>query len=282
MRLRSLVVVAVLALVLPAANAGAAKPKFVRVVKRQGAFTAIVTYTARRGSYSYLPVSDVTLRIRHSGHLVLRRQICQLEPPVYEGCRWGGAPSLATLRVGPSDAPAFALDLWNGGNKCCDETFIAVLGRRIAWITHVWSGADGWVGYGVKRIRGRTVLLTGDGRFYCAFARCAADGAVPIRVFAINRYYAFANVTRHFPGLIRANAHHLAALGGPHATIRKQSSGVLASWCADMYLLGHGRRCARVLAYAVRHRRPNMMGAEPTRRFVRGLNRDLERWGYKR
>ena len=102
------------------------------------------------------------------------------------------------------------------------------------------------------------------------------------RVFAINRYYAFANVTRHFPGLIRANAHHLAALGGPHATIRKQSSGVLASWCADMYLLGHGRRCARVLAYAVRHRRPNMMGAEPTRRFVRGLNRDLERWGYKR
>lgn len=108
-------------------------------------------------------------------------------------------------------------------------------------------------------------------------------GAVPIRVFAIGRSGTFVNVTRQFPGLIRANAHSLATNGGDaHMTIKKQGSGVLAAWCGDEYLLHRGAHCARVLAYAVRHHPPNMQGAEPTRGFVRALNRDLERWEYKR
>jgi hypothetical protein len=271
-------VVALLALVLPAASAGAAKPKHVQIVKRHGAFTATLTYTDNHRD----PISDMTLRVRHRSRLVLTRKICPLYRPS-PGCRWLLGPTrLRILRVGPSNEPALVLDIWSGGNHCCQDTFIAALGKHIGWITREWAGDKGWDYYKIHRSGGgHTLFVTGDGRFFCQFSMCAA-ATVPIRVFTLDHNDSFVNVTRKFPRLIRADAHTLATDGAdPHMTIRKQGSGVLAAWCGDEYLLGRGARCARVLAYAVRHHRPHMDGMEPTRDFVRTLNGDLKRWGYK-
>jgi hypothetical protein len=266
-------------LVAGSATAAHSTPKLVRVVKHDGAFTATLTYTRHGGPWNFTPISNVTLRIERAGHLVLKRRICQpghFRLPRYR-CEWGPGLSLSRGRVGPSNSPAFLVGLWSGGNTCCGVTSIAILGRQVNWIRHEWS----WMGAGLSRIRGRGVFVAADGRFYCAFSVCAG-GTTPIQIWEINAAQKFIDVTRSFPALIRESAHALATGGGPRQTIRDQGSGVLASWCADEYLLGRGRHCAYVLAYAVKHHRPNMQGAEPTRGFVRALNRDLARWGYKR
>jgi len=275
-------VIALLALMLPAASAGAHQPKLVRVVKREGAFTATLTYIVNRPK----PVSDVTLRIRHGSRLVLTRKLCEFGFREYHGCGWLAPPAgLHVSRIGPSNRPAFLLDIWNGGNHCCIETFIAALGKHITWIKREWSGADGWDFYKIKRSGGHTLFVTGDGRFFCVFSMCAA-ATVPIRVFAINRSDSFVNVTRHFPGMIRANARRLATVHGRRVTARAMvvdyGSGVLAAWCGDEYLLGKGARCSRVLAWAVKRHWPERMAGEfPSRRVARALNHDLVRWGYK-
>jgi hypothetical protein len=103
---------------------------------------------------------------------------------VYGGCRWGEAISFDLVRVGPHDTPAFLLDLWNGGDRCCDESFIAVTGGRIAWITREWSGADGWVGAGARRLRTGahcSRVLTYDAEHHWSKKM---PGAIPGRGFA--------------------------------------------------------------------------------------------------
>ena len=263
-----------------AGTAGAAqsKPKLVRIIKREGTFTATLTYVQRRSDFGP-SISHVLLRIERSGHLVVRRRICQRGASLSSRyrCRWDlGSPSLVVAHVGPRNAPAFLVDLWTGGNTCCGDWSLVILSPRVVWVRHVWT----WMDAGSQRIRNRSVFSTGDGRFYCSFSVCAG-GTTPLQLWEIDSANRFVDVTRNFPRLIRKQAHALATGGGPHATIRDQGSGVLASWCADEYLLGNGRHCVRVLAYAVKHHPANMQGAEPTRGFVRGLNRDLRRWGYK-
>jgi hypothetical protein len=283
-RIRALLI-AVIALVL-AGSASAAHPKskLVRVVRREGAFTATLTYVQRTYGSTH-----VTLRIRRRGTIVLSRKICPLDPFGVGGrCDWvlSAGPSLSVARVGPGGRPAFLLDEWNGGNQCCTDTFIAIPGRKVAWITREWAGAKGWAYYRVKRRRGRALFVTGDGRFFCEFSMCAG-AAVPIRVFAINGSDSFVNVTKSLPGLIRADARRLASVRHRRVTARTMvenyGSGVLAAWCGDEYLLGNGAGCSRVLAWAVkRHWPERMAGVTPGRGFARDLDRDLKRWGYKR
>lgn len=281
MRIRVLLL-AVVALVAAGSAAAATKPKLFRVVKRAGPYTATLTYT-QRARYDFV---DVSLRIQRGAHVVLSRKICLLHPFSYgHSCEWGpvsGTPSFTVQRVGPHNAPAFMLSLWNGGNHCCTDTFIAVAGPKLAWITREWSAADGWSSARVRRIHGRHLFVTGDGRFFCEFSSCAG-AAVPVQIWKIDSADRLLNVTRSYPALIRHDAHELATDGGaPRLTIGKQGAGVLAAWCGDEYLLGDGPRCSRTLALALTHHQGNDVAGRVTRGFIRTLNRDLRRWGYKR
>jgi hypothetical protein len=263
-----------------AGSAGAATgPKLFHVVKRAGPYTATLTYVQR----SRANFTGVSLRIRRGGSVVLSRKICLLHPLSYgHSCQWGpvaGPPRMSVRAVGPNNAPAFVLNLWNGGNHCCTDTFIAVAGSKLAWLTREWSGADGWEAARIRRIHGRNVFVSGDGRFFCEFSSCAG-ATVPIQIWKIDAADRFVNVTRSYPSLIRQNARELAAVGGRRMTIRKQGAGVLAAWCGDEYLLGAGSRCSQTLQSALKRHQGNDVAGRVTRGFIRTLNRDLRRWGY--
>ena len=280
--MRARVLLLALVALFAAGSAGAAtRPRLVRVVKRAGSYTATLTY-AQRSRYEF---TGVSLRIRRGGRVVLSRKICLLHPFSYRhSCHWApvsGPPLMSVQRVGPNNTPAFVLNLWNGGNHCCTDTFIAVAGQKFAWITREWSGADGWSSARVRRIHGHSLFVTGDGRFFCEFSSCAG-ATVPIRIWKIDSADRFVNVTRSYPGLIAQDAHVLATEGGRRMTIRRQGAGVLAAWCGDEYLLGDGPRCSQMLASALRHHRGNDVAGRVTRGFIRTLNRDLKRWGYVR
>ncbi len=280
--MRARVLLLALVALCAAGSAGAAtSPKLVRVAKSAGSYTATLTY-AQRSRYEF---TGVSLRIRRGGHVVLSRKICLLHPYSYgHSCQWtpvAGPPRLSVQRVGPNNASAFVLNLWNGGNHCCMDTFIAVAGQKLAWITREWSGADGWSGASIRHVRGRNLFISGDGRFFCEFSSCAG-ATVPIEIWKIDSADRFVNVTRNYPGLIAQNAHGLATEGGRRMTIRRQGAGVLAAWCGDEYLLGDGPRCSQMLASALRHHRGNDVAGRVTRGFIRTLNRDLQRWGYVR
>jgi hypothetical protein len=266
------------------ASAAHPKSKLVRVVKHEGAFTATLTYVRRSDGMTFTRAS---LRVEREGTVVLSRKICSLGAYSPGHCEWmlPPGPSLSVERVGPGGAPAFVVDAWNGGNHCCTDTFVAIPGRKVAWLTREWAGAKGWSSYRIRRVGDQHVFVTGDGRFFCVFSMCAS-ATVPIRIFRINSADRFVNVTRSLPGQIEAHARQLATVRGHRVTaramVRAYGSGVLAAWCGDQYLLGNGARCSRVLAWAVkRHWPKRMSGAIPSRGFARDLNRDLERWGYK-
>lgn len=279
MRIRALLV-AVIALLMVASAAAAPRPsaKHVRIVKQHGAFTAVLTYTSHPKDWTS-PISDVKLRVERGGHVVFHRKICQPWPRKPYRCdSWGPPAGLFRTRVGPGNTLAFVVNLWTGGNTCCQATYVATLGSRVRWITHTFS----FLGASTERMRGHTFFIGSDGRFYCAFSVCAG-GTAPIQIWAINSKSRFVDVTRSFPELVRRQARSLATGGGPRMRIRDQGSGVLAAWCGDEYLLGHGARCTHVVKAAMkRHWPKTMQGAIPRRGFLRGLDRDLTRWGYKR
>lgn len=284
MRIRALLIAVIALIVAGSASAAHPKPKLVRIVRQAGAFTATLTYV-QRGDYNS---RHITLRVRRRGTIVLSRKICPLVPSGIGGrCEWtlSSGPSLSVAPVGPGGRPAFLVKAWNGGNHCCTDTFIAIPGSKPAWITREWSGAKGWGDARIERRQGQHVFVTGDGRFFCVFSFCAG-AAVPIRVFAIDRNDSLVNVTRHFPGLIRADLQRFETVGGRRVTaramVRAYGSGVFAAWCGDEYLLGNGAHCSRLLAWAAKHHWPKRMGGVvPNHAFARGLNRDLKRWGYE-
>jgi hypothetical protein len=262
---RNVLLAAALALLLAgSATATSAKPKVVRVVKRDRAITATLTY-ARTGTYTF---ADARVSIRRNGRLVLRRKVCPLDQSPHYGCAWARPAKLEFRRV-DGRRPDAVVDLYTGGNHCCAETFIALLGRQPHWIAHVWGN---W--YSGRWIHGRYYFVSADGRFDCVLVSCAGS-SLPIQIWAVSKAGAFANATRSLPSLVREDARR--------AWKYHRDPGELASWCADEYLLGGGSRCSHALDYALAHGYLKGGGVlYRDRAFIRQLNRDLERWGYKR
>lgn len=133
MRLGSLVVLAMLALVLPAANADAAKTKHVRVVKRHGAITATLTYTVTPTGAD----KRITLAVRRHGRVLLRHHVVDQGPMT---------PSLSFRYVAGKRVPAAVVETFL-------STSIALVSPRQVWIVHDWDR---------YRYRGRQV----GGRYY--------------------------------------------------------------------------------------------------------------------
>jgi hypothetical protein len=281
MRLR-LVLLAVLALaVAGTAGAASSKPKLVRVVKRDGAITATLTYRLRDSG----PVRRPTLSVSKDGRQVLRRRMCPLDWSANGVCQWNAAlwwpmkgRKLEFRRVAGSGR-SVVLDLYTGGAHCCEQTFIALVGTRVRWIAHDWKNP----GYHGERIGDRYYFVSGDNRFDDTFTSYAFSWA-PAQVWAL-RNGRLTDVTRSVPSVVRVDAknawrHYLGRWGRRDRQIR--GVGALAGWCADEYLLSRGAKCEKVLGRALAGGYLNPSFGLRGRAFIRGLNRDLERWGYKR
>jgi hypothetical protein len=144
-------------------------------------------------------------------------------------------------------------------------------------ITHFWGDP----GYEVIRSGGRPLIETSDDRFAYRFTDYAASG-LPIVLYEIDSAGRLVDVTRSYPSLIRADAArwwkaYLAQRGGRDQDAR----GVLASWCADQYMLGQQQACTTELARAARH---GWIGGPPewpaSGRYLALLHRTLAAWGY--
>lgn len=239
-------------------------------MKREGAVTATLTYRVAN-AFTHRP----TLAVHRNGRLLLVHRLCPLGFVSPAGrCTWEGPDTwsfmkhgkLAFRDVGSSGAPAVVEDLWLGGAHCCEETYIALLGSRPTWIAHDWGNP----GYRGRRIHGRYYFVSGDDRFSYAFGPYVSSWWPP-QIWTI-RHERLVNVTRTMPALVAANGRRAWRQYAPARTdpVVGRGIGVLAGWCADEFLLGRGARCERVI-----HR-------TQTAGFVRRLNGDLARWGYKR
>ena len=285
---RNALVVAVLALVVAgsASAAPSGKSNLIHVVKHSGAYTATVAYSRAPGRY--FAVGHMTLRVQRDGHPVLQHRICPHDFAAHERCTWTAVAwypqKPARLPLGFRDVagpgtPVVALDLYTGYAHCCVDSFIALLGHRPRWIVHDW----GSVGYHSSRVDGRYYFVSGDNRFAYAFTSYAGS-AFPVQIWAIDKRDQLVEVTRSLPSRIRADARR--AWNGYLLARRdrvERGLGVLAAWCADEYLLDDGAKCQRELGVALAaegylHAESDTGG----RAYIRKLNHDLERWGYKR
>ena len=261
------------------ASAASGKPKFIRVVKRDGAITATLTY--RSPGLVIRPM----LSVFRDGRLVLRHRMCPLDWSANAACAWGSSAwwlmkgHKLEFRVVAGSRPSIVLDLYSGGAHCCEQSFIARIGSHPTWIAHDWKNP----GYHGERIAGRYYFVSGDNRFDYAFTSYAFSRP-PAQVWSI-RHGRLIDVTRSVPSLVRADARsawrqYLGRWGRRDRQIR--GVGVLAGWCADEYLLGLGANCQQVLERELPRGYLNPSFGPHGRAFIRLLNRDLERWGYKR
>jgi hypothetical protein len=252
-----LLLLAVVALIAAgSASAANGKPKLVRVVKRDGAITATLTYkdwTHVRGLTHGIAYSHVTLSLRRSGRLVLKHRLCPLEGQarVWAEGGWGptrGNSQLAFSAVAGPRSRVVVIDLYTGGASCCENMFVALVQRHAGWITHDWGTA----GYEGERLGGHYHFVSRDNRFWYAFGECSVCSYLPLQVWEI-RAGRLVDVTRSVPVRVRKDARGAwsAYLSVRHDPFDR-GFGQLAGWCADEYLLRRGAQCERELLNALR------------------------------
>ena len=241
----------------PASFSSRSKPNLVRVVKHTGAFTATLTYTRPLRADGH-----VSLVVRRHNHVVLRHQVPN--PGAF-------TPSLRFQRVAGRQMPAAVVDSY-------ESSLIALLSPHPIAVTHYWGRSDyrgSWLG-------GHYYFVSGDNRFWCVYASCAATW-VPARIWAV-RSERLINATGTVPHLVELDARAAWRWYLRHGRPSKNDRGIgiLAGWCADEFVLGRGTHCERVLRQKLAAGLLKAPGALSGRRFIRTLNSDLQRWGYMR
>ena len=112
------------------------------------------------------------------------------------------ATSVRVLDLDRDGEPEVMVDLYTGGAHCCVLTvFYRYVRASYVRTTHSWGNP----GYRlIARLGSRPIFVTADDRFNYAFS-CYACSGVPL---LLQRYSSgrLVNVTRMFPGLIRADA----------------------------------------------------------------------------
>ena len=256
MRIRLLLIGVLAFVVVGSAGAGHAKQKLVRIVKRHGAITATLTYS------SPLDVKRIRLVVRRHGRVVLRHRVSDYGPQ---------NPSLSFRFVAGTRVPAVVVDAYL-------SSAIVLVSPHVKWLERFWSRG----GYRGRRVGGHYYFDATDGRFLCTFTSCA-NGWSPAQIWAI-KHEQLANVTRAVPVLVRANAKRAWGwyLRSRRHRWRARGIGTLAGWCGDEFMLGRGPHCEHVLRQALKAGELKSRTALSGHHFIRTLNRDLKRWGYKR
>jgi hypothetical protein len=228
----------------------------------------------------YQPVS---LRIIRAGQVALERGIpkrCDGQCPVFPAGAYGhGSHSLAVRDLDRDGSPEVTLDIaW--GNICCRETIVyGFAGGRVVAHPHNWGDSSPGRLVDVRH-DGHPVWESSDGRIRYAFG-CGGCVAYPAQVVGY-RHGRFADVTRRYPGIVRADAARLWRRYRAHP--RSDARPLLAPWAADEYRLGHHARVWRVVRHAQRAGRLRARGEldvwPQDARFAAVLRRWLHRHGY--
>lgn len=199
-----------------------------------------------------------------------------------QGCapaRFGaGSSSVGIVPLLPG-SPEVLLELYSGGANCCfiDQVFSYDPGT----MTYVKTEhAFPYSGAMVKRLNGRWRFVSADDGFRYRFTD-GADSGAPVQIwrFTVRR---FIDVTRSYPGLIRADAARWFALFGHHVG---NGVGLIAAWAGDEELLGHDALVQSTLKSELARGRlragPGNFFAGGAK-FIRELDRVLRQLGYKR
>jgi hypothetical protein len=200
------------------------------------------------------------------------------------GCLYAasnGSTPLHVADLGGDAEPEVVVDSYTGGAHCCIVSDVLYFtGAAYARAEHNW----GSYGYGLKDLDGdgHPELNGYDAAFEDAFTSHAASFEPPL-VLAYDPTAAgsLRNVTRAFPAVIRKNVkealHIVAVTRRRHA----ETLGGVASYVADLYLLGRGREARPYLARARKRGDLRAAFGKAPRSFERRLLAFLRKQGYR-
>jgi hypothetical protein len=254
--------------------------KHVNIERRKGVIEATLSYDTLMVGGGFRAYRRIALVVRRAGTIVIddRRY------PVPVG---GQVRGLMLRSVWGNSDPEVLVEIWTGGDSCCDQLGVGLIDRTGTGRVLVHDFGMGW---SEQWHDGTLDFVSSDFRFYCAFTTCAS-ASQPIQILAIDRAGRhFVDATRSRPGLIAADAgeqwkeylHERAK----HAFY--DPVGVLAPWCADQYLLRRKKDCDQVLAHALARgvlsgRHTGDEGtAQGGRAVINLLHKTLAAWGYDR
>ena len=244
-----------------------------------GSVSASFTFTGSR----YSP-QDSTLEVTVARHVVydsrVKTSLCGTK------C-WAVAPSGAALgnpltiaHLGPGDADV-VLSLYSGGAHCCYVDLVLAPGSAGHYGAHQLDLGDPGARLEILKGSPDAVFVTADDDFAYAFDFYAASG-LPLKILRFESGH-FVNVTRSYPALLRADAARwLKAFDLTAKAQYADSTGVIAAWAADEYLLG---RVAQADAFlhqqaAAGHLNDSLNPSLHGERFVTTLLKFLPRQGY--
>ncbi len=200
------------------------------------------------------------------------------------GCLYQASKDYTPLHVadlGGDAEPEVVVDSYTGGAHCCIVSDVLYLtGTAYARAEHNW----GSYGYGLKDLNGdgRLELNGYDAAFEDAFTSHVASFEPPlVLAFDPTATGALRDVTRSYPAVIRKNVkealHIVAVTRRQHA----ETLGGVATYVADLYLLGRGREARPYLARARKRGDLRTAFSKAPRSFERKLLAFLHKHGYR-
>ena len=200
------------------------------------------------------------------------------------GCIYAPSKDYTPLHVadlGGDAEPEVVADSYTGGAHCCIVSDVLYFtGAAYARAEHNW----GSYGYALKDLNGdgHPELNGYDAAFEDAFTSHAASFEPPlVLAYDPTASGALRDVTRAFPAVIRKNVkealHIVAVTRRQHA----ETLGGVASYVADLYLLGRGREARPYLARARKRGDLRTAFGKAPKSFERKLLAFLHKQGYR-
>jgi len=214
---------------------------------------------------------------------ITRRGDVRLDAPVRAITRFARPADLAVRDLDADGEPEVILDVYTGGAHCCLRSLIYRYDpprHRYLLDVHDWGN----VGYRIADLdrNGRPELRSGDDRFAYVFTSFAGSVS-PLRIWHF-QHGRLLDVTRSFPGLVRADA---AGAWRQYLSLRRvDPRGALAAWMGDEYLLGRQDEGWRKVDAAYRRGelgpRARLAGWPQGRAYLKALRAFLRKVGYAR
>jgi hypothetical protein len=261
--------------------AAAAADKAGSVTASSGAVQATLSWKAAE-----LGVADPHLVVVRAGATAFDASpVAQSESCSEGGCSFlpsGKRTSpLQVLDLNGDGEPEVLVDVYTGGAHCCAETEIL---RFTGSAYDVREAQWGNLGYDLRDLNGdgRPELLSYDDAFSGAFSSYAASFWPP-RVLQYDpaATSGFRDLTRSFPAVVRRNVrdalHTLRRARRQHY----ETTGIVAAYVADLYLLGRGREVVPYLRRARRRGDLRAISGPASRRYERQLLAFLRKQGYR-
>ena len=178
--------------------------------------------------------------------------------------------------------PSVLLSLYSGGAHCCSiaQVFSYSAKQKTYRMTEHNFGDPG---YRLERLSadGPRQFVTADDSFPYTFTDFA-DSGLPVQVLQLQGS-SFDNVTRNYPGLVRADAAQwLKAFHKMAKSKYQNSAGVIAAWAADEYTLGKVKKTDALLVAQAKagHLNSLLYPHGGGMRFVKKLEAFLKKHGY--